>query len=631
MSNSIKYFLPVFLVVILAYVLLSTGISGSLYYDDFRPISNLVMVQDNLSALEYITTETSGPLGRPLSMLTFALQAGAWPDNTEQFFVFNIMLHLLSGVLLYLLAVKLFTLIDNNRSYHWPAFFIFVIWVFSPINISTYLIAIQRMAGLSGFFTLLGLLLYVAGLIRVSNKLKYGLALQVFGLVVCSALATLSKENGILLPVLALCIETFLYKGKDKYQKLRLAGMYCAFFIVLSYLIFYAVSSNGVFLNRDFNLAERLLTQPYIILSYLKLALIPDLFAYNPFHDNLTAFTLSTIPLFGLISLCIIITVPIAAFIARKQHPVLSFAIAWFLAAHLLESSVIGLELYFEHRNYIALFGPLFALVFYLNKLCADHKKLIVSGAIAYSALLITITAYAVSAWGRPIFAAEAWYDKQFGSARAAEHLALLYLEQNRTMDAYFTLQAQVKACPDCIGSRVQYALVSCAVNDITSLHENIAEVKKLAPVQKMLGSAPSALASFATQIEHGNCSHITYRELYDINSVLLEHQFEDINASKRFALLINMHGLAEKLGLKAESISYLQQAYQIRYDFNLGNVIYNLLKDVGRNAEANQFFATSLCQPKTANILVKRRIQNDCEAIRLQQLTAETGENNVN
>ena len=250
---------------------------------------------------------------------------------------------------------------------------------------------------------------------------------------------------------------------------------------------------------------------------------------------------------------------------------------------------------------------------------------------MAYSVLLITITAYIVSVWGRPIFAAEAWYDKQFGSPRAAEHLALLYLEQNRTMDAYFTLQAQVKACPECIGSRIQYALVACAVNDTTSMQENIAEVIRLAPKQKMLGSAPSALASFSSQIENGNCNHMTYRELYDINAVLLEHQSENINASKRFALLINMHGLADKLDLKAESISYLQQAYQIRYDFNLGNVIYNLLNDTGKTAEANQFFTTSLCQPKTANILVKRRIQNDCEAIRLQQLATETGEKNVN
>ena len=345
MSDVLKRSLSVTTILIIAYILLAPGMNGALYYDDFRPISNLVTVQDGVSALEYITTETSGPLGRPLSMLTFALQADAWPNNTENFFLFNIFLHLLNGILLYFLAAKLFYLIDGSKSNHWLAFFVFAIWVFSPINISTYLIAIQRMARLSSFFTLLGLLLYTSGLIRFSNQKKYGLALQVIGLVGCTILATLSKENGILLPLLALCIECFLYKNKDKYQKLRQISLYAALSVVLLYLIFYVINNNGMYLNRDFSVAERLLTQPFIILSYLKLALVPDLFAYNPFHDNMTAFSASTMPLLGFISIGIIIAAPLVAFMARKKQPILSFAIAWFLTAHILESSVIGLEL----------------------------------------------------------------------------------------------------------------------------------------------------------------------------------------------------------------------------------------------------------------------------------------------
>lgn len=614
-----------------AATILSFGITGSLYYDDFRPISNLVNVQDSVSALEYITTETSGPLGRPISMLTFALQANSWPDNTEHFFIFNIVLHLLSGVLLYLLTLKVFALIDNTKEYHWPALLVFTIWLFSPINISTYLIAIQRMAGLSGFFTLLGLLIYTAGLVRATNNNKNSFASQFMGLIVCTALATLSKENGMLLPVLALCIETFLYKRKDKYRKLRLAYFYSALFIVLGYLVYYVVNSNSLYLNRDFTAFERLLTQPFVILSYLKLTFLPDLFAYNPFHDNLKAFTIETITVSGIISVFVVLLAPFVTFKSRVRHPLISFAIAWFFAAHLLESSTVGLELYFEHRNYIAAIGPLIALAYYLDLASRRYKKLIVVGTVSYALLLIVITGYIVSVWGRPTLAAEAWFDKQLGSPRAAEHLALHYLENNRTMDAYFTLQAQVKACPSCLGSRVQYALVSCAVNDTTSMHENIAEVMKLAPIQKMIGSAPSALSSFSKQIESGNCLHMTHRELYDINSVLLEHQTEDINASKRFALLINMHGLADKLGLTADSISYLQQAYQLRYDFNLGNVIYNQLKEAGRFDEAYQFFTTSLCQPRTANVVVKHRILTECEAMKIEHITQDNEKKNVN
>ena len=36
---------------------------------------------------------------------------------------------------------------------------------------------------------------------------------------------------------------------------------------------------------------------------------------------------------------------------------------------HLLESSYIPLELYFEHRNYMSMIGPIMASVWYLNVL----------------------------------------------------------------------------------------------------------------------------------------------------------------------------------------------------------------------------------------------------------------------
>ena len=39
-----------------------------------------------------------------------------------------------------------------------------------------------------------------------------------------------------------------------------------------------------------------------------------------------------------------------------------AFAVLFFLAGHILESSIFPLELIFEHRNYLPSFGPWFAL-----------------------------------------------------------------------------------------------------------------------------------------------------------------------------------------------------------------------------------------------------------------------------
>jgi protein O-mannosyl-transferase len=349
---------------------------------------------------------------------------------------------------------------------------------------------------------------------------------------------------------------------------------------------------------------------------YLKLAFLPDLFSYNPFHEQIKAFTFSTMPVIGWVALLALPALMIFAIRIRIKHPVISFAILWFFAAHLLESTVIGLELYFEHRNYVALFGPCFALGYGLLRCAVRYQKLMVAGAVAYLLLIATITGYVTSIWGTPLRAAEVWFDKEFGSARAAEHLALSYLEQNRLMEAYFVMQAQIKACPDCLGSRVQFMIIACAVNDPTSVAENLAAIKAMAPTQRMIGSAPSALASLKRQIEQNNCPLISLQEVKQLNELLLKYQSVEINASKRFELLLNLHQLAEFEQNKAVSLQYLQQAFSIRQDLMLGEVIFNNLLDLPTLTEAKTLLEQQLCHKAPVNPFLRLQHQQKCQEL---------------
>ncbi|MEG1806348.1 MAG: hypothetical protein RR327_08155, partial [Clostridia bacterium] len=77
--------------------------------------------------------------------------------------------------------------------------------------------------------------------------------------------------------------------------------------------------------------------------------------------------------------------------LARKKYPLITLAILFFFAAHLMESTVIGLELYFEHRNYIAaifLFLPLALGLFILS------EKVNLKVAIIISCFVITLLAW---------------------------------------------------------------------------------------------------------------------------------------------------------------------------------------------------------------------------------------------
>jgi hypothetical protein len=50
------------------------------------------------------------------------------------------------------------------------------------------------------------------------------------------------------------------------------------------------------------------------------------------------------------------------AIIYRRRFPLVCFGTLWFFAGHVLESTTISLEIYFEHRNYIPIIGVLFVI-----------------------------------------------------------------------------------------------------------------------------------------------------------------------------------------------------------------------------------------------------------------------------
>ena len=49
-----------------------------------------------------------------------------------------------------------------------------------------------------------------------------------------------------------------------------------------------------------------------------------------------------------------------------RRRAMWSFGLLWYLVGHSLESSLLSLELVFEHRNYVPSFGILFAGAYYL-------------------------------------------------------------------------------------------------------------------------------------------------------------------------------------------------------------------------------------------------------------------------
>jgi tetratricopeptide (TPR) repeat protein len=105
--------------------------------------------------------------------------------------------------------------------------------------------------------------------------------------------------------------------------------------------------------GRDWSLAERLLSEPRALWHYLWRLALPRAGTGGLYADAFPAsrgwlMPWTTGPAF--LALCV---VTLAAILLRKRAPIACFAWCFFLVGHLLESTTIPLELYFEHRNYV--------------------------------------------------------------------------------------------------------------------------------------------------------------------------------------------------------------------------------------------------------------------------------------
>lgn len=616
------------LLVLIVYFLYYPGLSGTFYYDDFRPLSGLASVVDLDSALYFISSEISGPLGRPLAMLSFLLHAKDWPGAMENIFLFNVLVHLANGTLVALLAYRLLNLRGlPGNSPAWIAVGTAALWMLMPLQVSSSLIAVQRMATLSAFFVLAGLLIHVNGISIEDRRPALGGALQAIGLGVFTLLGMFTKENGILLPVFALVIQATLLADRTSPSRLRTLRAFAggaALTIILAYLTYSAIRSGGVFGGREFNLLERIQTQPLILLEYLREAFAPRPYGLHPFHDGYPKVGSLTEHPVALFAALLWPTLAVLSIRFRRRFPVVAFAVLWFIAAHLLESTVLGLELYFEHRNYLALFGPCFALAWAAGRTPVRYRRLAIAGFTAYLATLGAILFHVTSLWGDKLDAAETWFVHAYKSPRAAEHLALLYLEQGRFSDAYQVMRIQVDDCPQCLASVTQAALLACAAGDAQRTQDYFAQAEELAIQARNVGGATSVLSAMHNAIEEGKCSLVDYDQLETLNRSLLRHQAGGLGALSRKAIHVNLQRIAMTRDDAETALDHLKQAWEADNDRALGHAIVRRLLDRQAVEDAKAFHRNELCKDLPKHPVLGRVERKQCDESMQAILEAE-------
>ena len=347
------------------------------------------------------------------------------------------------------------------------AFFAALIWIVQPVGTQAVTYIVQRMAAMAAMFYILSLLLYVKGRMAIIRKPgKLALPVLYFtGSALAALCAIVSKQSAGTLPLVILLYEWFFF------QNLRLKWargqmLWPIFFLMIfSGIVVGYMGTNPITLImgsydiRNFTMIERVLTQFRVIIYYLSLFFFAPPGRLNLDHD----YPLSTSLFHPPTTLCCIIAITallvLVTSIAKKER-ILAFCILWFFLTQAAESTIVGLELIFEHRTYIAFMMISLILVIMVFRLLIPRRRGVYPRPIdhpagagfipvrkpaaaaktsaAYSllcaiAILFSFWTYQRNAdWGNPV---RFWTDtlaKSSDRQRAHQNLAFAYQQQEK-------------------------------------------------------------------------------------------------------------------------------------------------------------------------------------------------------
>jgi len=396
--------------ILLCWLIYLPGLYGTFYFDDEPNILNnsaLAITEINFSSLSQVyNSGSAGLLKRPIPMLSFGLQHLVHGFDPFYFKMGNLLIHCLVGIgifnLVRILVVSPVLRTQKNLK-HLPLLTM-AIWLFHPINLTTVLYVVQRMAGLSALFCVLGMYGYSVGRLRMETQFIHGAVIILSSLLLFIPVAVLSKENGALLPSYCVLIEVFFYRSKTdkKHQKYFLYSVFALFFILplsllISYLILHPEWIINGYNNRDFTLMQRLYTESRVVWFYLAMIILPINSLLGLFHDDFVLSTSLFYPIttfLGVVGLCFLVFIAIYQY---RKYPVVCFGFLFFLVGHSIESSIIALELVHEHRNYLPDVGVCFAIAYLLIRI-AQRIKL---KSLSYTVLCVPLLYYSSNTFSR--------------------------------------------------------------------------------------------------------------------------------------------------------------------------------------------------------------------------------------
>jgi tetratricopeptide (TPR) repeat protein len=433
---------------------------------------------------------------RRIGYMTFALNFWLHGLNTIGYHVVNLLIHILAGWLVFWLVRRTLQLtgrlpgtgfapaagagtpkgeegegeespggglLTSGPDAIWSiAFFSALLWLVHPVQIMGVTYIVQRLTSLSALLYLAAFAAYVAG--RTSSGRR---CYVFYSAAVAAWLLSLGvKQNVALLPLVLLIYEIYFFHD-DPWRAVKAgwkwaAGASAAVAITAFWYLgpgFWSAMA-ARYAERGITPWERLLSEARVLVHYVSLIVLPLPSRLNVDYDFAPSRSLID-PITTLPAVLLVLAAVGFALWEARRYRFLSFAILWFLVNLAVESTVIPVDLVFEHRLYlpsIALIAVGVGVVY--RGLAPMHEYAAPVGLALIAVLFGAWTYERNQVWTDPVLL---WSDnalKSPGKARVHGNLGKAYLDAERYQDAARSFETAIRLDPTLIGAYTNLAVI---------------------------------------------------------------------------------------------------------------------------------------------------------------------------
>ncbi len=342
-------------------LLYANTLDAPFYFDDLGSVLRNVHIRaSGITLPEMRQAANESRLNtRPLANISFALNYYVHQYQLTGYHLVNIAVHVLTGLFLALLfrLILRSPALEARYGRHADALALAaaILWFVNPVHTQSVTYIVQRMNSMAAMFYVFSLVLFLRGRRMGAGRPAWP---WLAGSAVAGLLALATKEIAVTLPFMMFLCEWYFW------QDLNRAWLRRSIPVILAMLVFAGLAGVlflggnplagilGGYEIRDFTLSERLLTQLRVVVYYLGLLAYPAPSRLCLDYDFGLSRSFLDPPTTAISGLALLLLAASAFAFARRAR-LFSFAVVWFGGNLLLESSVIPLEIIFEHRTYL--------------------------------------------------------------------------------------------------------------------------------------------------------------------------------------------------------------------------------------------------------------------------------------